>query len=123
MNDESRLRDALLDAEMRREAGELSEEQFRDIEADVLAQIREMRERRTGGADPLTLTGGGADVAAAGRFEVEASITGDFHDQERTPGMVQPHVARGPRVRPGRGARPERRRRRSVRPVKRTRQR
>jgi hypothetical protein len=81
MNDESRLRDALLDAEMRRETGELSEDGFRQIEADVIAQIREIRERRTGGAEPLTMSSD-IDVAGADHFQVEASVTGDFHDPD-----------------------------------------
>ena len=41
MNDDTVLREQLLDAEMRREMGEISDEEFADIEADLLARIRE----------------------------------------------------------------------------------
>ena len=49
MNDDTVLREQLLEAEMRREMGEISDEEFRDIEADLLARIREIKERREGG--------------------------------------------------------------------------
>ncbi len=49
MNDDSVLREQLLETEMRREMGEISDEEFRDIEADLLARIREIKARRDGG--------------------------------------------------------------------------
>ena len=50
MNDDTALREQLLAAEMQRELGEISDEEFADIERDVLARIREVKERREGGA-------------------------------------------------------------------------
>jgi hypothetical protein len=86
MNDDSVLRQQLLEAEMRREMGEISDEEFRDIETDLLARIREIKERRDGdsggaidmGAQPMETTGDN-------RFQVEASVSGDFYDPADEP--------------------------------------
>ena len=48
MDDDVALREQLLEAEMRRESGEITDEQFEEIEADLLSRIREIRERRQG---------------------------------------------------------------------------
>ena len=48
LNDDSRLREELLAAQMRLELGELSEEEFAALERDVLARLREIRERQRG---------------------------------------------------------------------------
>ena len=49
MNDDTHLREELLAAQMRLELGELSEEEFAALERDVLARLREIRERQRGG--------------------------------------------------------------------------
>ena len=41
--DDSALRDQLLEAQMRLELGEITDEEFSDIERDVLAAIREIK--------------------------------------------------------------------------------
>jgi hypothetical protein len=46
--DDSALRDRLLEAQMRLELGEISNEEFADIERDVLAAIREIKRPRQG---------------------------------------------------------------------------
>ena len=79
MNDDTALREQLLEAEMRREMGEISDEEFEEIEADLLGRIREIKERREG-AGPLSM--GGAqpmETTADTTFQVEASVSGDFH--------------------------------------------
>ena len=43
MHDDSALRDQLLEAQMRLELGEISDEEFAAIERDVLARIREIK--------------------------------------------------------------------------------
>jgi hypothetical protein len=43
MNDDSALREQLLEAQMRLELGEISEDTFAEIERDTLAAIREMK--------------------------------------------------------------------------------
>jgi hypothetical protein len=84
MNDDSALREQLLEAEMRREMGEISDAEFGDLEADLLARIREVKERREGsgaleiGARPLETT---ADTS----FQIEASVSGDFYDPADAP--------------------------------------
>ena len=48
MNDDTALRDQLLEAQMRLELGEISEEEFAGIERDVLAAIREIKRPQQG---------------------------------------------------------------------------
>ncbi len=48
MQDDSPLREQLLEAQMRLELGEIDEAEFRTIEGDVLAQIREIKSRQPG---------------------------------------------------------------------------
>ena len=85
MNDDTALREQLLDAEMRRELGELSDQEFGDLEADLLTRIREIKERREGGSGPLSMGAQPIETTADSRFQVEASISGDFHDPADAP--------------------------------------
>ena len=48
MQDDSALRDQLLEAQMRLELGEISEQQFSAIEGDILMAIREIKGRQQG---------------------------------------------------------------------------
>ena len=86
MNDDTALREQLLEAEMRREMGEISDEAFAELEADLLTRIREIKERREGGSGPLAL-GGAQPMETTGdhRFHVEADVSGDFHDAADAP--------------------------------------
>ena len=86
MNDDTVLREQLLAAEMQREMGEISDEDFEEIERDLLARIREIKERREGGSGPLAF-GEGEPIEAGedDRFQIEASISGDFHDPVDAP--------------------------------------
>ena len=43
MQDDSALRDQLLEAQMRLELGEITDEEFAEIERDILAAIREIK--------------------------------------------------------------------------------
>ena len=86
MNDDTALREQLLEAEMRREMGEISDEEFRDIETDLLARIREIKEQREGGLGPLSMSGGEPIETTGDRtFQVEASVSGDFHEPADAP--------------------------------------
>jgi hypothetical protein len=87
MNDDSVLREALLNAEMRREMGEISDEEFAEVEADLLARIREIKARREGGSGPLEFSAPEPIAAGEGeRFQIEASVSGDFYGRpEDTP--------------------------------------
>jgi len=73
LNDDSRLREELLAAQMRLEVGEIDEEEFASIEADLLARLREIRERQIAqaGAQPDLQSG---DYKVTG---VEATIHGE----------------------------------------------
>jgi hypothetical protein len=85
MNDDTALREQLLEAEMRREMGEISDDEFAEVEADLLGRIREIKERREG-AGPLAF--GGAEPVEKdqdSRFAVEASVSGDFYDPADAP--------------------------------------
>ena len=86
MNDDTTLREQLLEAEMRREMGEISDEEFGELEADLLGRIREIKERREGASGSLTF--GGAEPAETSgdqKFQVEASVSGDFYNPADAP--------------------------------------
>jgi hypothetical protein len=70
LNDEERLRERLLAAQLANDLGELSDEEFRQVEDDVLARLREVREAR--GADTAFVVGD--DVRVAG---TEVTFGGD----------------------------------------------
>lgn len=70
LNDDTVLREELLAAQMRLELGEITEEEFRETEKDLLARIREVRERNT--------APGPGELKIAG---VEATFTGDEHEK------------------------------------------
>ena len=93
LNDDTALREQLIEAEMRRELGEISDAEFRTLEADVLARIREIRERRDGGSGPLALAAP-VESREGQRFNVEASLAGDFHAAEPTAAESRPHTPR-----------------------------
>ena len=48
MQDDTALREQLLEAQMKLELGELSDEEFAEIERDVLARIREIKVQQPG---------------------------------------------------------------------------
>jgi hypothetical protein len=74
LNDDSHLREELLAAQMRLELGEISGDEFAVFERDVLARLREIRERRLGSEQAP------ATALASGEYQVtgvEASTTFD----------------------------------------------
>ena len=48
LNDDSVLHEELLAAQMRLELGEITQDEFAVVEADILARLREIRERQRG---------------------------------------------------------------------------
>ena len=48
LNDDTALREQLLAAQMRMELGELSQPEFDELEAEILARLRDIRDRRQG---------------------------------------------------------------------------
>jgi hypothetical protein len=73
MNDDTALRERLLAAQMQVELGEMSQEEFSTLEADILARIREIRERQRGG-EPAAISPREMKVTG-----VEATFEGDEH--------------------------------------------
>jgi hypothetical protein len=73
LNDDSVLRERLLDSQMRLELGEISQEEFDAIEADIVARIREIKDRQRGGESALISP---KDMKVTG---IEASFEGDEH--------------------------------------------
>jgi hypothetical protein len=77
LRDDTVLRERLLEAQMRRELGEISEEEFAATEEDLLRRIREVREANREPAPPP------GEMRIAG---VEASFAGEEHEpEERRP--------------------------------------
>jgi hypothetical protein len=60
LNDDTVLREELLAAQMRLELGEITDKEFAAVEADLLARLREIRERQRGpgaAAGEMRITG------------------------------------------------------------------
>jgi len=66
LSDDTVLRERLLDAQMRLEQGELSMEEFSEIEQDVFARLREIRGGHTGA---ISMTSSDSSVSSV---EIEA---------------------------------------------------
>ena len=75
MNDDTALREQLLAAQMRVELGEMTQPEFEQLEAGILARLREIRESRQG-SGPATLCP--QDYKITG---IEASFEGG-HDHD-----------------------------------------
>jgi hypothetical protein len=73
MNDDSVLRERLLAAQMEVELGEMTQAEFDDLEADIFARIREIKERQRGGESQFISQ---KDMKVTG---IEASFEGDEH--------------------------------------------
>jgi hypothetical protein len=54
LNDDGRVREELLAAQMRLEVGEISPEEFAVLEAELLRRLREIRERQETGEMKVT---------------------------------------------------------------------
>ena len=73
LNDDSVLRERLLEAQMRVELGEVSQTEFDELEADILVRIREIKERQRGGESAAISP---KDMKVTG---VEATFEGEEH--------------------------------------------
>jgi hypothetical protein len=73
LNDDTTLREHLLASQMRLDLGEISQDEFDGIEADILARLREIRERQQG-AESVTVSP--QDYKITG---IDASFEGDEH--------------------------------------------
>ena len=50
LNDDTALREQLLAAQMRVEIGEMTQPEFETLETEILARLRDIRDRRQGGS-------------------------------------------------------------------------
>jgi hypothetical protein len=73
LNDDTALREQLMTAQMRLELGEISQDEFAALESEILARLRDIRERRQG-VEPLSPAT--QDLKVTG---VEATFEGDEH--------------------------------------------
>ena len=73
LNDDGALREQLLAAQMRVELGEMNQEEFDVFEQDILARLREIRDRRQG-SGPAALSP--EDYKITG---IEATFEGGHH--------------------------------------------
>ena len=73
LNDDTVLRERLLDGQMRVELGEMTQEEFDQLEADILARIREIKERQRGGESAVISP---KDMKVTG---IEATFEGEEH--------------------------------------------
>ena len=73
LNDETALREQLLAAQMRVELGEMTQDEFDVLEADILVRLREIREQRQGGVAP------GLSPSEYRITGVDATLEGDEH--------------------------------------------
>src|SRR2546430_4831036 len=83
LSDDTVLRERLLDAQMRLELGELSMEEFTEIEKDVFARLREIKGGHTG---PLSMTSSDSAIS------VEASVADELENA-----FTEPEVAQAPK--------------------------
>jgi hypothetical protein len=73
LNDEGKLRDELLAAQMRLELGEITDEEFDRLEEEIIIRIREVKERQRGGR-PAVIAPGEMKVTG-----IEATFEGEEH--------------------------------------------
>jgi hypothetical protein len=74
LNDDTALREQLLAAQMRVELGEMTQEEFDSLEAEILVRLREIRERQTG------LSAGESSPQDYKITGIEATFEGDEHE-------------------------------------------
>lgn len=73
LNDDSVLRERLLEAQMRVELGDMSQDEFDEFEADIIDRIREIKARQRGGESAVISP---KDMKVTG---IEATFEGDEH--------------------------------------------
>lgn len=78
LDDESNLKEELLATQLRYELGEIGDEEFARREKDLLARLREVREREGTGGSISISTG----AAGGGRTGVEISLDASLTDEE-----------------------------------------
>ncbi len=112
LDDDTALRERLLEAQMRLEVGDLSAEEFADLEASILERLREIQQRR-GGGQGMAVVAEGMQIAG-----IEAEFAADEVHEAAMGGTVEAPAAKPkapaakPRARKARAARAAKRKRR-----------
>ena len=73
LNDDTVLRERLLEAQMRLELGELTQDEFDALETEIVERIRDVKERQRGGESAAISP---KDMKVTG---IEATFEGDEH--------------------------------------------
>jgi hypothetical protein len=76
LNDDTALREQLLAAQMRVELGEMTHAEFDELEADIVARLRDIRDRRQG-AGAATLSPEEYRITG-----IDASFEGEEHSRD-----------------------------------------
>jgi len=102
--DDTPLREALLEAGVRLELGEISQEEFTLLEDQLLARINAIRAlQEEPAAGPIAFPGSSPE-AGDETLQVEAGIVGDFHEARAVHEPAAPQHERPRRKRRGVGA-------------------
>jgi hypothetical protein len=72
LNDAGHLRDELLAAQMSLELGEIDEAAFAEIEARIMPQLRELRQRELDAADSEPMQIGGVEITVDAGVDEDA---------------------------------------------------
>jgi hypothetical protein len=92
-NDDTALREALLEAQMRHELGEIDDDALAEIETEVMARMREIRERQMGEA-----SGAPADAKITGaEISMAEEVTWTEADPEPEPAATKTPKTQTPR--------------------------
>lgn len=77
LNDDTTLREQLLEAQMKLELGEMSQADFDSLESDILVRLRQIQERKQGGAlGPIEFKRGDAVEGVESGGDTEYRVTG-----------------------------------------------
>ena len=76
LDDDGALKQVLLEAQMKFELGEMSPEEFAEVEREVLLRLREINERRNGPSEGGLVLQEGVSVVGA-----TAELAGELHDE------------------------------------------
>jgi hypothetical protein len=94
MNDEGSLREELLAAHARVELGEIPEEDFRELEAALLARMRAIREEREGPAPDGPVRIAGVELETAGEEHAPPAGPSPALPAAREPAKRRPRRSR-----------------------------
>jgi gas vesicle protein GvpG len=90
MNDDQSLREQLLHAQMQHELGAMSTDELAEVEREILARLREIRERREGEGGGLRISQLGDDDVRVTGIETEFTADEPFDFAPLVPAARRP---------------------------------